>query len=221
MIEPSMHEQSSFFDALWVKKVPFLLTFFAIFTLSYGVLFAIDFLPEPKTTTQEVVATSTAATSTKTVEPATPIAMAEEPVQLSIPSLDRIVPVLNPETRDVVELDKELLKGVVRHPDGALLGEEGNIVILGHSSYLPNVLNKNFQAFNGIQKLKWGDTIELESDGTRYTYRVEKVYQTKATGVTIPTDVTGKRLTLVTCNSFGAKEDRFIVEAKLISEKAL
>ncbi len=217
-----MRDQSSFFDALWVKKVPFLVVFFVIFTLTYGVLFAVDFLPEPKTSTPaKVVVASTPATSTKEVEEVTPVAMAEEPARLTIPSLDRVVPVLNPETRDVVELDRELLKGVVRHPDSALLGEEGNVVILGHSSYLPNVMNKNFQALNGVQKMKWGDIITLESDGTEYTYRVEKVYQAKASGVTIPTEVTGKRLTLVTCNSFGAKEDRFIVEAKLLSEKAL
>ncbi|MFN3692551.1 MAG: sortase domain-bontaining protein [Candidatus Paceibacteria bacterium] len=217
-----MHDESSFFDALWVKKVPFLVVFFVIFTLTYGVLFAVDFLPEPKTSAPvKAVATSTFATTTKEVEEVSPAAMAEEPVQLSIPSLDRVVSVLNPETRDIVELDRELLKGVVRHPDSALLGEEGNVVILGHSSYLPNVMNKNFQALNGIQKMKWGDIITLQSDGTEYTYRVEKVYQAKASGVTIPTEVTGKRLTLVTCNSFGAKEDRFIVEAKLLSEKAL
>ncbi len=217
-----MHDQPSFFDALCVNKVPFLVVFFVIFTLTYGVLFAVDFLPEPKTSTPaKVVATSTPATTTKVVEEVAPVAMAEEPVLLTIPSLDRVVTVLNPETRDIVELDQELLKGVVRHPDSALLGEDGNVVILGHSSYLPNVMNKNFQALNGVQKMKWGDIIELESDGTRYTYRVEKVYQAKASGVTIPTDVSGKRLTLVTCNSFGAKEDRFIVEAKLLSEKAL
>ena len=217
-----MHDQPSFFDALWVKKVPFLVVFFVIFTLTYGILFAVDFLPEPKTSTPaKAVATSTPATTTQEVKETAPVAMAEEPVSLSIPSLDRVVPVLNPDTRDVVALDAQLLKGVVRHPDGALLGEEGNVVILGHSSYLPNVMNKNFQALNGIQKLKWGDTITLESDGTEYTYRVEKVYQAKASGVTIPTEVSGKRLTLVTCNSFGAKEDRFIVEAKLLSEKAL
>ena len=138
-----------------------------------------------------------------------------------IPTLERNVPVLNPETNDVTALDNGLLKGLVRHPDSALLGEDGNVLILGHSSYLPNVMNKNFQALNGIQKLKWGDVIELESEGTRYTYRVEKVYQAKASTVTIPTEVTAKRLTLVTCNSFGAKEDRFIVEAKLLSEKTL
>lgn len=220
-----MQHTPSLFDTVWDRKVAFLLAFFVIFTLSYGVLYALDFLPEPKGADSAVEASvvETAATTTKAEDssPVAPLAVTAKPVALKIASLNREVTVLNPETRDIIELDAELLKGVVRHPDSALLGEEGNVVILGHSSYLPNVMNKNFQALNGIQKMKWGDTVELESDGTLYIYRVEKVYQAKASGVTIPTDVKGKRLTLVTCNSFGSKEDRFIVEAKLLSEKAL
>lgn len=204
------------------NKILFLFTFFAIFTAFYAVLFVLDWLPEEKDVSTEIVSTSTVSNATNKVEPEdvdeVKVAM---PISLSIPSLDRNVTVLNPKTRDIVELDQELLKGVVRHPDSAMLGEDGNVLILGHSSYLPNVMNKNFQALNGIQKLKWGDIIEVESAGTKYTYRVEKVYQAKATGITIPTDVSGKRLTLVTCNSFGSKEDRFIVEAKLLSEKTL
>ncbi len=219
----------SIFDQIFARKVPFLVTFFLVFTLSYGVLALVDFLPEPVTTTDETVDEEKKATTTKAAVPTTTTETAEtsesadteEPVSLSIPNLDREVTVLNPDSRDIAVLDAALLKGVVRHPDSAMLGEEGNVVILGHSSYLPNVMNKNFQALNGIQKMKWGDTITLEGFDKLYTYRVEKVYQSKASGVTIPTDVKGKRLTLVTCNSFGSTEDRFIVEATLISEKAL
>ncbi len=218
-------EQPTIFDQVWERKVPFLATFFVVFTLTYGVLYAIDFLPEPPApadTPAVVAATSTSeATTTQPAEVVEPVVSTAVPISMYFKDFDRTVTVLNPETRDIVELDAELLKGVVRHPDSALLGEEGNVVILGHSSYLPNVINKNFQAFNGIQKMKWGDTIEVRSADTIYTYRVEKVYHAKASGVTIPTEVTGKRLTLVTCNSFGAKEDRFIVEAKLLSEKAI
>lgn len=214
-----MQHSPSLFDTVWERKFAFLFVFFVIFTVTYGVLFALDFLPEPPSAgvvsgSDSVVATSSDAT---VVAAATPT----KPQILRIGSLDREVAVLNPETRDIVALDAELLKGVVRHPDSALLGEDGNVLILGHSSYLPNVLNKNFQALNGIQKLQWGDTIELQSGGVLYTYRVTKVYQAKASGVTIPTEVSGKRLTLVTCNSFGSKEDRFIVEAELLSEKTL
>jgi LPXTG-site transpeptidase (sortase) family protein len=217
-MQPSLYEQIS------VRKLPFLITFFVVFTVSYGILALVDFLPEPKSTDE---ATSSATVATSTVKPVvTPTEVTPAkietaaPINIILTSLDREVPVLNPESRDIAVLDAALLQGVVRHPDSAMLGEDGNVLILGHSSYLPNVMNKNFQALNGIQKMKWGDTITLESEDRSYTYRVEKVYQSKASGVTIPTDVKGKRLTLVTCNSFGSKEDRFIVEATLISEKA-
>ncbi|MEZ4200358.1 MAG: hypothetical protein R3B69_02055 [Candidatus Paceibacterota bacterium] len=58
---------------------------------------------------------------------------------MSISALGRTVPVLNPASRSVAVLDEALLSGVVRHPDSADFSEPGNILILGHSSYLPNV----------------------------------------------------------------------------------
>ncbi len=215
-----MTPQPSFFDEIWANKWSFLGVFFIIFTLSYGFLYALDWLPEAPTTGTN--ATSTATTTVPVVKPAVPAkAVSPLPISISIPSLERKVTVLNPNDRSIASLDAALLKGAARHPDSGVLGKEGNILILGHSSYLPTVMNHNFQAFNGIQKLKWGDTIVLTSTDGEYTYRVDKVYQAKASAVSIPTEVKGERLTLVTCNSFGAKEDRFIVEATLVSEKAL
>jgi LPXTG-site transpeptidase (sortase) family protein len=109
----------------------------------------------------------------------------------------------------------------VRHPDSADFKNVGNIFILGHSSYLPNVVNKSFQAFNGIQKMTWGDKIRLQSADTEYIYRVEKVYKTKASDAVVPPTPGKARLTLATCNSFGSKDDRFVVEAVLIDTKPL
>jgi LPXTG-site transpeptidase (sortase) family protein len=82
-------------------------------------------------------------------------------------------------------------------------------------------MNKNFQALNGIQNLAWGDTIEVRSAEKVVIYQVEKVYKAKAEEVTVPLEGTGPRLTLATCNSFGAKDDRFIVEAKAIETRTL
>ena len=93
--------------------------------------------------------------------------------------------------------------------------------ILGHSSYLPNVFNSNYQAFNGIQNLEWGDTIELKTEDAVYTYRVDKVYQAKAQNVIVPIADTGNMLTLATCNSFGSVDDRYIVEAKRVDVTVL
>lgn len=211
------------------NKFHFLAAFFCIFTLSYGILYALDFYPEPVTT--DVVDESEATTTVAEVEtaptttPAAPVATIDPadtlPLSLSIDALDRTVKVLNPASNSVEALDAALLNGVIRHPDSATFGEEGNMLILGHSSYLPTVHNRNFQALNGIQNLKFGDIITIESKNTAYTYKVEKSYKAKASGYTVPIAGKGKTLTLVTCNSFGSTEDRYVVEATLISTKSL
>lgn len=141
------------------------------------------------------------------------------PVLLSIPKLGKTVTVLNPTSRAVADLDAALLEGVVRHPDSAVLNQEGTVFILGHSSYLPQVFNKNFQAFNGIQSLEWGDLIEVSSTDEVYEYRVEKVYRAKAQDASVPIAGSTKQLILATCNSFGDVNDRFVVEARQVSVK--
>jgi len=143
------------------------------------------------------------------------------PISITIPKLDKAVTVLNPQSRTIADLDAALLDGVVRHPDSATLNQEGNVFILGHSSYLPQVFNKNFQAFNGIQNLEWGDTIEVKTEDSVYSYRVEKVYRAKAQDVSVPIAGAGYRLTLATCNSFGSTDDRYIVEAKRVEVEHL
>lgn len=214
-------------DQLWNKKLVFFATFFIVFTVSYLVLVAIDFVPEPVTVTEnepeldaeteiEVPETLPGASAQETtVEEST------LPLSLYIERLDRTIKVLNPESRTIADLDAALLDGVVRHPDSAALNQQGNVFILGHSSYLPNVINRNFQAFNGIQQLEWGDLIEL-TDGTKqFVYRVEKVYQAKAQDVTVPIAGDEFRLTLATCNSFGSTDDRYIVEAEQVEVRNL
>ena len=118
-------------------------------------------------------------------------------------------------------MDTALLEGAVRHPDSAKLAQNGNVFILGHSSYLPTVINKNFQAFNGIQELAWGDTIEVSSGSHVYVYEVEKVFKAQASDLTVPIAGEERRLTLATCNSFGSTDDRFIVEAREIEVRSL
>lgn len=206
----------------------FLGVFFVVMMIGYGFLYTIDFVPEkPEEAKNEVEAENTVpeVVEVEETEPE-PARLAEfrdpTPTSLTIGPLNRTVSVLNPTSRAISDLDAALLKGVVRHPDSADLNDEnGNMLILGHSSYLNTVFNKNYQAFNGIQNLTWGDTITLRSGDTEYTYRVDRVYQAKASAVTIPTKSNGQKLTLATCNTFGAKEDRFIVEASLVSKKAL
>jgi LPXTG-site transpeptidase (sortase) family protein len=213
-------------EAVWEKKIAFFGVFFVIFSLSYLALVAIDFVPEPKEVEntpvpEEIIVPPTrieqAATLSEAVDSAEPVL----PRSIYIPKLDREVMVLNPASRTVADLDTALLSGVVRHPDSAHLGQTGNVFILGHSSYLPTVLNRNFQAFNGIEDLEWGDTIEVTTDDGVVIYEVQNTYKARAQDVTVPIAGDEKLLTLATCNSFGSTDDRFIVEAKKIGTKTL
>lgn len=225
-------------EAIWLRKVSFVTTFFGVFLVTYAILAGLDFLPEPpsnnavvETTTENagqvdeetIPATSTATTTTTTNSPAPSLAYTKpiKPESITIDRLDRTVDVINPVSRAIEDLDAALLYGVVRHPDSATLDQTGNVFILGHSSYLPTVNNSNFQAFNGIQTLRFGDTIRLQAEGMEYIYRVDRVYRADASEVVVPIAGTTKRLVLATCNSFGSVDDRFIVEADLVETKSL
>jgi LPXTG-site transpeptidase (sortase) family protein len=216
----------NFFDRVWSKKYTFFTVFFVIFFLSYLFLVAIDFIPETPKANETSPNTQQNKVTEQPVKPEEklPVGVFKEPTApttLYIKKLDRTVTIANPTSNSVAVLDEALLHGVVHHPDSAQLGANGNVFILGHSSYLPVVVNKNFQALNGIQNLAWGDTIEVRSATQVVSYQVEKVYKAKAEDVTVPMQGTGPRLTLATCNSFGSKDDRFIVEAKAVSTRQL
>lgn len=212
-------------NQVWLHRLAFLGTFFLVFLASYVLLVAIDFVPEPQA--MEIEQVVPAAESDDFIEQSAfdlPVGGVTEPVlptAMYIKKLDRTIPILNPDSRAVADLDAALLNGVVRHPDSAHLAQNGNVFILGHSSYLPSVLNENFQAFNGIQDLEWGDIIEVTSGGQVYTYEVDKVFKASANDLTVPIAGDERRLTLATCNSFGSTDDRFIVEAKAIDVRAI
>jgi len=139
------------------------------------------------------------------------------PISLRVPSRDIMVTVANPNTTDIAVLDTALLSGVVRYPTSAALGEEGNVIIFGHSSGLPVVHNSAFKAFNGLEKVKRGDEIFVSSDTKEYRYVVLSVAKETATSDTaIPLTVEGHILTLATCDSFGKQTDRIVVTAVLV-----
>ncbi len=218
-----MHFLSTVFDDIWEQKGKFFLAFFVMCTLSYGVLFAIDFIPEaPEENGEEVVSADTPVeVATTTVVAEVEKEVSRYPSRIAIAKLGTDVQVLNPQSSAIADLDQALLEGVVRHPDSADFKDTGTVVLFGHSSYLPQVNNKNFQAFNGLQKLEKEDEIRVFSDNTEYVYAVTKVYKAKASDASVDLKKGEETLVLVTCNSFGSKDDRFVVEAELLEKKAL
>lgn len=141
------------------------------------------------------------------------------PVEIKIPSVGIDLPVQNPSTTDVDALDALLNQGPARYVNSAELGVQGNVLIFAHSSHLPIVTNKMFQAFNQIPNVNPGASIELDgADGKAYLYSVDSVVKaTTDDGTTISLDPSqGEKLTLVTCDTLTGTSARFILTAHFV-----
>ena len=196
------------------QKWSFLALFALAFLGSVEFLAHADLLPEaPKAATPVVTLTAAVQQPAAAVEAAH---VSELPVKISIPVINLSATIANPNTTNIEALDEQLLRGAVRYPTSAMLGQDGNVVLFGHSSYLPVVNNPAYKTFNGIQKLAVGDVVTVYSSATAYTYKVRSVAKESTDNAVIPLQVSGKVLTLSTCNSFGEKSDRFVVTADFV-----
>ena len=198
---------------IYERKWSFLGLFAVALLSSVLILAELDLLPESPAPAVTPVLTE----SSVPVAPRAP----ELPVKIEIAKIALSATIANPSTTNVEVLDGELLHGAVRYPTSAKLGEVGNVVLFGHSSYLPIVKNQAYKTFNGIQKLAVGDLITVSSGTTTYTYKVRSVATESASDAAIPLSVPGKVLTLSTCDSFGAKTDRFVVVADFVESHSV
>lgn len=188
----------------------FLVVAFVVFGATVFVLSSFDLLPD--SSLAGTFAPSTADTRTQDA-----ITGAVLPEKVEIPKIKLSATVANPTTTDADVLDKDLLYGAVRYPSSGTLGADGqNVVLFGHSSYLPVVHNQAYKLFDGIQDLAAGDQILVTGGGKVYVYQVDTVASANAQTDGIPLTVTGSKLTLVTCDSFKTKSDRFVVVAHLV-----
>ncbi len=123
--------------------------------------------------------------------------------------------VSNPNTTNIKTLDDYLLQGAVHFPGSGFVGE-GNMFIFAHSTGYRVVNNQAFKAFNGLEKLSKGDLIKVYAGGEVYGYKVSSVTLADENRVLVQFDTANNKLTLSTCNSFGQKSERYVVEADFI-----
>lgn len=110
-----------------------------------------------------------------------------------------------------------LRTGVVRYGTTALPGQNGNTVIVGHSSgqvWAPG--NYKF-VFTLLNKLQDGDLIQVDYNGTRYIYKVVGEKVVLPTDVTVLAATDKPTLTLITCTPVGTSNKRLVVNAEQIS----
>jgi LPXTG-site transpeptidase (sortase) family protein len=141
------------------------------------------------------------------------------PVRIVISSLSINLPVQNPKTTDLDALDALLVNGPARYSKSAKLGADGNVIIFAHSSHLPIVHNKMYQAFNNIPNARNGDTVTLTGEnGIDYIYEVDSVVRADTNdGDKVPLmSPDGNKLILVTCDTLTGKSARFVLTASFV-----
>lgn len=155
---------------------------------------------------------------------ATPIIGAQDgPVgpesKIIIPKINLEVPVVyGLKTIEENDIQNALEEGVVHYATTPNPGEQGNSVIVGHSSN--NILNKGKYkfAFVLLKRLEAEDTFFVHKDGVRYTY---KVYKKEIVGPdtisVLGTQERANTITLITCDPPGTSVNRLIITAEQIS----
>ena len=135
------------------------------------------------------------------------------PSHISIPQIGVNVSVSNPDSDNVDILDEYLKSGAVRYPGSGALNI-GNMFLFAHSTSFKVVHNQAYKAFNDLKSLKNGDEIEVLGENEKtYVYKVSGVKLASDKDVLVRFDRTEHMLTLSTCNTFGKKEERYVVEA--------
>ena len=135
------------------------------------------------------------------------------PNHIKIPKIGVDVSVSNPESDSIDILDEYLKKGSVHYPgSGSLAG--GNMFLFAHSTGFKVVQNQAYKAFNNLKNLSAGDSVFVSGeDGKIYVYKVSTVKLATDKDVLVTFDRKDRMITLSTCNTFGQKAERYVVEA--------
>lgn len=140
------------------------------------------------------------------------------PTRILIDKIGVDVDIQSPEEANIETLDAALQEGVVHYPGSGGIGGERRMFLFGHSSRLPVVQNQAYQSFNGLDELVEGDEIRVMGENGE-----EQVYVVTATEVVdqderlVSFESGSGKLTLSTCTTFGARENRVVVDAELKS----
>jgi LPXTG-site transpeptidase (sortase) family protein len=187
------------------NKTTFLLNFFIVCSITFSFLYMFGFVPE------EFKLTVGRYMSGQYIQ----VKDGELPIKIVVEKVGINSQIYNPNTNDIQTLDNFLLKGVVHYPGSGFLGGNGNVFLFAHSTGIKIVNNQAFKAFNGLKNLKEGDLISVFSEKKEYVYKVSDVKLVGADKELVDFNTSGKKLTLSTCNTFGAKIERYVVEADL------
>lgn len=137
---------------------------------------------------------------------------------LEIPSIKLTTAVIVGQSTDNTILQENLDNGAVYYPGSVLPGENGQIVILGHSAPPNWPKIKHDYIFTNIEKLNFGDRIILNFNNMQYTYKVidKKVIAQGQEAGSVQLTGSNNILTLISCWPPGKNYQRIAVVAELV-----
>ncbi len=216
-----MSKNTSIYETLYLMgkhKVAFGLFFVFIFSASFGLLYMLGLVPPELQFTDTPEQTSTLQPWEQTQ--AVPAEQGELPTKIVIDKVGVNATIENPSTTNAAVLDDSLTRGAVRYPGSGLLGK-GNLFLFGHSTSFKVVHNQAYKTFNNLKSLVAGDQIYVYSATKKYTYSVRTVTLVDSNEAWIDVSSKDNMLTLSTCNTFGAKEERYVVQADYVRSDSI
>lgn len=170
-----------------------------------------------------------ATTTVKSVEAIPPLNIEVFPpdMRVVIPRINQNVPVVGVKNDNLIarkwqdleaDIQKSLRDGVIHYPGTALPGENGNIVLTGHSSYYAWDPGRFKDVFALLHDVKQGDKIVVYFNQRKYTYEVFSIKTVLPQNVDVLGTASAEQLTLITCTPIGTNLKRLIVQARLSSK---
>lgn len=146
-------------------------------------------------------------------------------MRIVIPRINQNVPVVGVKNENLIarrweELEKDiqgaLRNGVVHYPGTALPGEDGNVVVTGHSSYYAWDAGRFKDVFALLHDVREDDKVVVYFNQKKYIYQIteKKVVLPKDIDVLKPTNQ--EQITLITCTPIGTNLKRLILVGKLV-----
>lgn len=130
------------------------------------------------------------------------------------------IPKLNIQGATVEVGGEDLAKSLIHFLPVSLPGEQGNVVIFGHST-LPQLYDpSNYKAiFTYLPSLEKGDHVTATVNNTNYEYEVYDMFVVKPDQISVlDQQYDASYLTLITCVPPGTYWNRLVVKAKLIRQ---
>jgi LPXTG-site transpeptidase (sortase) family protein len=144
--------------------------------------------------------------------------LTEKENSLEIQKLGLEVPLVFAKSVEIKDMKQDLNNGVVVYPGSSLPGQEGKLIVLGHSAPPGWPKIRYDWVFSKLAELEAGDNILINFNHYQYSFKINnKIFLEK--GQAIPendSDGSKEFLYLVTCWPPGKDFKRLVVESELV-----